>query len=315
MPDIFRPTWHDSYHLRRPWIGTKAGAAVVATPDTLALVITTYAPLVSTPRLVTPPTRALTLTTFAPAVLTPRVVTPGVLALTIISFAPTVSTPLLVVPPTRALSLTAYAPAVLTPRLVTPSTLALTLTTFAPTVTVTTNVTVTPTTLALVLTTYAPTVTATGVTPVVATEPLRGVPAITRRRRLRPVELEGVGLVVFLGVGELSAGRALAGELYAEFQGEGSLSRVHSLREMEMLIPVTEADMSIEAGLCAEAVIASAGLGDLRADIPLAGEILVPIRLSGRVRLERSLTGVGVLRTTGSGGGYSPLPSSGGINV
>lgn len=161
---------------------TAAGGNVTVTPTTLALTLTTFAPTVSTPRLVTPTTLALTISTFAPTVTvgvrvtpttlaltisafaptvsTPRLVTPTTLALTISAFAPTVSTPRLVTPGTLALTVSAFVPTVSTPRLVTPTTLALTISTFAPTVTVG-NV-VTPSTLVLTITTFAPTATGAG---------------------------------------------------------------------------------------------------------------------------------------------------------
>jgi hypothetical protein len=60
-------------------------------PATASLVLTTFAPSVSTPRVVTPGTRALVLTTLAPTVSTPRVVTLGKVSVVLATFAPTVT--------------------------------------------------------------------------------------------------------------------------------------------------------------------------------------------------------------------------------
>lgn len=126
--------------LRSLWEATSA--SVTATPGTASLVLTGFAPTVSSPRLVTPATDALVLATFAPTVLAPRVVTPAA----------------------QILSLTGFAPAVATPRVVTPATLAVTVTGFAPTVTATANTGITPGTIALALSGFAPTVTASAAT-------------------------------------------------------------------------------------------------------------------------------------------------------
>jgi hypothetical protein len=142
------------------------------TPGVLALTLTTFAPVVSAPRLVTPGVLALTLTTFAPAVTIGTLVTPPVLTLTLTTFAPTVTTTAnqLVTPPVLALVLTTFAPVVSAPRLVTPGVAALILTTLVPTVTATINQLVTPGVAALILTRYAPTVTVNRqITPGVAT--------------------------------------------------------------------------------------------------------------------------------------------------
>ena len=112
-----------------------AGAGVTVTPGVIALVLTEFAPTISTPRLVTPPTLALILS----------------------EFAPTVSTPRLVTPPTLALTLTEFAPTILLPVTATPTTLALILTEFVPLVSVGAAIEVTPDTLALILATFAPT--------------------------------------------------------------------------------------------------------------------------------------------------------------
>jgi hypothetical protein len=133
-----------------PASALQAGPAIVASPT---FTIDTAAGGVS----VTPTTAALVLTTFAPTVLTPRLVTPTTAALVLTTFAPTVATPVLVTPGKASLVLTTFAPTVTAPQLVTPTTAALVLATFAPTVVV--NTPATPTTAALVLTTFEPTVT------------------------------------------------------------------------------------------------------------------------------------------------------------
>src|SRR5205823_3934503 len=72
----------------------------------------TFAPTVSTPRVVTPTTAALALTRFAPTVSTPRLITPATAALTLTTFAPIVTAPqsVRVTPGTATLFLTTYAP-------------------------------------------------------------------------------------------------------------------------------------------------------------------------------------------------------------
>lgn len=134
----------------------QSGGGVTATPSTLALALTTFAPTVSAPRLCTPTTKALTITTFAPTVTVGTLCTPATRALTITAFAPTVSAPRLCTPATKALTLATFAPTVSAPRLATPSTAALTISTFAPTVS--TPRLVAPATLALTISTFAPTV-------------------------------------------------------------------------------------------------------------------------------------------------------------
>lgn len=109
----------------------------LVTPGTLALVLTEYAPTVSTPRLITPPTLALSLTTYAPSVTIGTLVTPTTLALSLTAYAPTVSTPRLVTPTTLALALTEYAPSVTIGTIVTPATLALILVLYTPSVNIT----------------------------------------------------------------------------------------------------------------------------------------------------------------------------------
>ncbi len=68
----------------------ETSTGVTVTPTTRALVLSTFAPTVSTPRLVTPATRALVLATFAPAVVVGKTVTPTTRALVLSTFAPTV---------------------------------------------------------------------------------------------------------------------------------------------------------------------------------------------------------------------------------
>jgi hypothetical protein len=112
--------------------------------------------------------------TFAPTVSTPRLVTPAKASLVLTEFTPTVNTPRLVTPAARALILSPFAPTVATPRLVTPALRALTLTTFAPGLTITAHVQITPATASLVLSTFAPIL--TGITVVVVTPPFVPIP-------------------------------------------------------------------------------------------------------------------------------------------
>ena len=83
---------------------------VLATPTTLALILTTYAPTVSTPVLVTPTTLALTLSTFAPSIAIDFKVIPATLVLTLTSYAPSTIVGYIFTPSTLALLLTFYAP-------------------------------------------------------------------------------------------------------------------------------------------------------------------------------------------------------------
>lgn len=172
-----------SWMNRRAYVFTAVGGGggVTATPSTVSLALTSYAPTVLTPRTVTPPTASLSLTGFAPTVATPRVVTPGIaelglssLAPTIVfgalvtpgiaelalgTFTPTVLTPRAVTPPTATLTITPFAPTVLAPRVVTPGLAELEITAFAPSVVLGTLAT--PGIAELVLETFAPTVSVT----------------------------------------------------------------------------------------------------------------------------------------------------------
>ena len=132
-------------------------------PATLALAITTYAPVVEVTdtSVVTPSTLALTINTFAPAVLTPQTVTPTTLALTITAYVPTIELPIVSAPSLLELSITTYAPTVSFTEnvFIIPTTASITLTTYAPIVTATDTKVVTPSLVELVLSTFAPTAT------------------------------------------------------------------------------------------------------------------------------------------------------------
>lgn len=132
--------------------------ALLVTPSTLALVITTYAPSISISdnQLVTPTTLALTLTLYASVVSTPRLVTPPTLALVLTTYIPGITVGIRSTPSTLALVLTAYIPTITTSshQLLTPTTLALILTKYAPTVS--TPRLVTPATLSLIVNLYIP---------------------------------------------------------------------------------------------------------------------------------------------------------------
>lgn len=131
-----------------------APVPVTATPTTASLTLSTFAPTVSTPRLVTPGTLAMSLTAYAPTAVAPRVVTPGTLALALTSYTPAAGSPVEARPGVVNLSLTAFAPTVSAPRVVTPGAASLATTAYAPTVSAPR--VVTPGTLALATTGYAP---------------------------------------------------------------------------------------------------------------------------------------------------------------
>jgi hypothetical protein len=138
--------------------------SVTATPGTVALTLTPFAPVVtaSDHKSVTPGTAALSLTAFAPVITASdqQTVTPGTAALALTAFAPTVavSDNVTVTPGVASLSLTALTPSVTASdhKTVTPGTTALTLTAFAPTVTGGAGLTITPGTASLFLTAFAP---------------------------------------------------------------------------------------------------------------------------------------------------------------
>ena len=109
MPGLFRHPPQLQQPASKLIPAAPAGGGVTATPGTASLVLTTFAPVVSTPRLVTVGKATLTLTTFAPTVAAPRLVTPGKLALTLTTFAPTVSVPRLVTVGKLSLTLTTFA--------------------------------------------------------------------------------------------------------------------------------------------------------------------------------------------------------------
>lgn len=147
--------------------GTYSAGGVSVTPDTLAIVITTFIPTVTATanQLVTPDTLAHTITAYIPTVTASdnKVVTPDVLNHTLTTYIPTISVSdnQLVTPDALAHTITLYPPTVTATQnqLVTPDTLALSTTLFIPTVTVGGDVTVTPNTLALAITTLVPVVT------------------------------------------------------------------------------------------------------------------------------------------------------------
>lgn len=136
------------------YLGLAAAAGIVATPATLALTTSQFAPTVSVSdnKLATPTTKALTLTTFAPTITVGVLATPTTRALTVTTFAPTIVAPQLCTPATVALTLTlnnavfgvGYVPATKT----------LTTATFAPSIVFGT--VARPSTLALRLFSYQP---------------------------------------------------------------------------------------------------------------------------------------------------------------
>lgn len=129
-----------------------------ATPTTLALALATFAPTIHFNKIVTPPTLAISTNRFTPLVSTPRLTTPATLGLTLSTFAPTVTAPnnVTVITSVTSLALSTVGPTVLTPRLVVPGTLGLTLSGFAPTIE--TPKLVTPEAVSLSLSTFAPSI-------------------------------------------------------------------------------------------------------------------------------------------------------------
>lgn len=150
-------------------IGEEPSNAVdtAVTPGTLALVLTTFAAVVTITAnvIVTPSTAALTVSSFAPTVTASnhQTVIPSTTALTLSSFAPSATLGINVTPGTASLSLSGFSPSVTATnnQTATPSTASLTLASFAPTVTATNNQAVTPGTLALLVITFTPSVTVT----------------------------------------------------------------------------------------------------------------------------------------------------------
>ena len=163
-------TWAQTNGASGSWayaIKPAAAGGVTVTPGIVALVLATFAAVVTATAnvTVTPSTKALTLSTFAPTVTASdhKIVVPGTASLSLATFAPTVtaSNHKIVTPTTATLTTATFAPVVSTSdhKVVTPTTAALVTATFAPTVVATAHQTVTPTTAALVLTTFEPTVT------------------------------------------------------------------------------------------------------------------------------------------------------------
>src|SRR3990167_9195411 len=138
---------------------------VTVTPTTAALVIATFAAIVTATahQVVTPTTKALAIASFAPTVTASdhKTVTPSTAVLSFAEFAPTVAVTnnVLVTPGVVSLTTSLFAPTVVTPRLVTPSTVDLLLGEFTPAVATTAHKTVTPIIAELALTSFAPTVT------------------------------------------------------------------------------------------------------------------------------------------------------------
>ncbi len=133
---------------------------------------------------IVPLSLALATTTFAPVVSTPRLVTPSVCSLTLTSFAPTIRSGVLVTPASASLTLSASTPVVAAPRQVVPAAAALSTTTFAPGIFV--GVRVTPATAALLSNAFAPRL-ATGIIPTTAALALgSAAPTVLTPRRLIP---------------------------------------------------------------------------------------------------------------------------------
>jgi hypothetical protein len=171
----------------------------------------------------TPGTLALTLTGFAPSIVAPQVFTPGTAALSLTTFAPEARTPILATPTAAGLSLTTFAPLVTAPRLVVPATAALVTQGFAPTVEIQDAQAIVVPPAALVLTTFEPTVTATD-----NVQPERPQGSVRRgRRRIKPEELPPVefDLLLMQPSQDFSAKFEVSAEFYIglvdqEFRGD-----------------------------------------------------------------------------------------------
>lgn len=165
-------------------------ANVVVTPAPATLTLTRFAPTVtaSDHKTVTPTTATLSLTRFAPTVTVSdnKTVTPTTASLVTNRFAPTVSVSdnKRVVPTTASLVTAKFAPTITVSnhKVVTPTTATLVTSAFAPTVTGAAGLTVTPGTAALVITTFAPDVTATTITPDIEEDTHDGVGGSGKRR-------------------------------------------------------------------------------------------------------------------------------------
>jgi len=127
-----------------------AEAGTIVTPETIALILTEYAPILK--EVITPTTLGLTITLYAPVL--KEVVTPSTLALVLTEYAPILKE--IITPTTLTLTTTGYAPVL--GEVLTPATLSLVLTEYAPIL----REVITPTTLSLILTEYEPSVLVSG---------------------------------------------------------------------------------------------------------------------------------------------------------
>lgn len=85
-------------------------SSTVVIPAQQGLVLATFAPTVSLPRLMTPANAALTLTEFAATVSTPRLLTPASVGLVLSTFAPALHVSPVGTPSAAVLALTTFAP-------------------------------------------------------------------------------------------------------------------------------------------------------------------------------------------------------------
>lgn len=124
----------------------------------------------------------------------------------------------------------------------------------------------------------------------------RGVPGIVGpRRRLRPVELEGRGLVPVLGRGELSFGRGLAGEARIVVQGTERFAR--SL-EFGRFIVRAVGVLGLEHPFAGEAQIEATASGTLTREVSLVGEADAPLAATGMLAIELGLGGTAAVAVT-----------------
>lgn len=245
-------------------------APVTVTPSTLALVLATFAAVVTATAnvTVTPGTKALSLSTFAPTVTATdhKTVTPGTAALSLETFAPTVTGGggTTVTPGTASLTTSTFSPIVSISdnQLVTPGTDALSTNTFAPTVTASANQVVTPDVATLTLTTFTPVVTATGEEPAAELILQWGQPggedpseirqSSKRREIIKPTGLLHLPVKARPSVQERvddSAGIAaeVAGRIAREFSEEGAALAVRPTQPpvVEMSLSEIEAEIGL----------------------------------------------------------------------
>jgi len=124
-------------------------------------------------------------------------------------------------------------------------------------------------------------------------EPMRGVPSlVTRRRRLRAVELSGAGIVALVAYGKLSAGQAIAAKPSIMFEGRGLLTLVQAPASNALVYYTAPARLAAAAGLSGAPDVASSGIAQLQAGFALAGECSLMAHGRALAVAERGLAGM-----------------------